>query len=97
MGGAGRLSNRQIQRIKNQGKGDLLPHTAGLMPDSILDLRPAAQGREEGRAWNSISKGMADLECQERHVGLEESGIFPQSLMFRLRSGWRGKILHSIY
>lgn len=60
--------------MKNRGKGDLLPHTTELIPDSVLNLRLAAHAR----AWNSISKGMADqtadLWCQERSVALEESG-----------------------
>lgn len=72
MGKAGRLLNRQIKHamlsMKNPGKGDLLPHTAGLIPDSVLNPRLAAHGR----AWNNISKGMvdqiADLWCQQRSV-----------------------------
>lgn len=78
VGEAGRLLNRQIKhamlRMKNRVKGDLLPHTAGLIPDSVLNPRLAAHGR----AWNNINKGMtdqtADLWCQQRSVALEESG-----------------------
>lgn len=47
--------------MKNPGQGELLPHTAEQMADSVLNLRPASQGREEeGRTWNSMDEEVAD-------------------------------------